>query len=132
MSLRRPWTVYVHFKNKCSVYGGVKLQMSSWRWDFFLKTTDNYFLYIIVLHEIYFIYYFLCVLINTFEFISVKKIKNNSIHFYVTKFYMKKYIEKAMYFIFTEYICYIVILFIWKLTFTMYSNDLSTITIDFV
>lgn len=103
--------------------------MSSWRWDFFfLKTTDNYFLYIIVLHEIYFIYYFVCVLINTFEFISVKKIKNNSIHFYVTKFYMKKYIEKAMYFIFTEYICYIV----WKLTFTMYSNDLSTITIDFV
>ena len=99
---------------------------------FFLKTTDNYFWYIIVLHEIYFIYYFLCVLINTFEFISVKKIKNNSIHFYVTKFYMKKYIEKAMYFIFTEYICYIVILFIWKLTFTMYSNDLSTITIDFV
>lgn len=132
MSLRRPWTVYVHFKNKCSVYGGVKLQMSSWRWDFFLKTTDNYFLYIIVLHEIYFIYYFVCVLINTFEFISVKKIKNNSIHFYVTKFYMKKYIEKAMYFIFTEYIFYIVILFIWKLTFTMYSNDLSTITIDFV
>lgn len=79
---------------------------------FFFKTTDNYFLYIIVLHEIYFIYYFVCVLINTFEFISVKKIKNNSIHFYVTKFYMKKYIEKAMYFIFTEYICYIVILFI--------------------
>ena len=96
--------------------------------EIFLKTTDNYFWYIIVLHEIYFIYF----LINTFEFISVKKIKNNSIHFYVTKFYMKKYIEKAMYFILTEYICYIVILFIWKLTFTMYSNDLSTITIDFV
>ena len=55
-----------------------------------------------------FIYFF----INTFEFISVKKIKNNSIHFYVTKFYMKKYIEKAMYFILTEYICYIVILYI--------------------